>query len=638
MKNLKNSILRVMMPSKAKIPEEYLAEFKLDVVSANIERDRILALILIIINLVLFLFNVAESRFWTRNVNIFEKFDFFHYTFFIIPVLFLAFTSSGKRIINAGNVKLYKAVHIIMLTATMSLSAVASARSTVLPPFSFIISMFGIASLIIMDSFADYIIYILSSVIYAVVIINSSMDTQRLSAYLSFLTTLLILAVIYSAVIVTSYKISFMDRKLILEKNLELNSLSTLLIRSNAVLRAQLETSIDGIIVIDKNNRILCYNQKSIEMLGLTADIIKFRDGMRIFQYFINTVSDETELREKMVDTFLNAENACFEKIRLKNGTILDIYTVPILYFSEEYGRVWYIRDITEKEKMLEALRLGSELNERLLLETQKYDELKNEFFANISHEFRTPLNVILGTLQLLDLLKMEKHEGEISGRIKKYLGSMKQNCFRLLRLTNNLIDMTRIDTGFYEVNLQYFNFVEIVEDITLSVADFIENKGVKLIFDTDVEEKIFAVDADKIERIMLNLLSNAVKFTKQDDIITVSIHDMGQSVEISVKDTGIGIPEDKQAIIFERFRQVNSSLTRDHEGSGIGLSLTQNLVELLGGSIRVVSKVGNGSEFIIELPCREIDGEEAKSQSVYINRSHVERINIEFSDIYSIF
>ena len=126
------------------------------------------------------------------------------------------------------------------------------------------------------------------------------------------------------------------------------------------------------------------------------------------------------------------------------------------------------------------------------------------------------------------------------------------------------------------------------------------------------------------------------MKFTEQRGNITVSMHDKGKSIEISVKDTGIGIPEDKLNIIFERFRQVNSSLTRDHEGSGIGLSLTQHLVKLLGGNINVVSKVGEGSEFIIELPCIETNGEDLIEPVVYKDKSHVQRISIEFSDIYS--
>ncbi len=114
-------------------------------------------------------------------------------------------------------------------------------------------------------------------------------------------------------------------------------------------------------------------------------------------------------------------------------------------------------------------------------------------------------------------------------------------------------------------------------------------------------------------------------------------MQDMGDSVRISVKDTGIGIPQEKLNIVFERFRQVDSSLTRDHEGSGIGLSLAKNLVELHGGSIEAVSEIGKGSEFIITLPCRSVSDEEMTKTSVYNTQDHVERISIEFSDIYPV-
>jgi signal transduction histidine kinase len=194
-------------------------------------------------------------------------------------------------------------------------------------------------------------------------------------------------------------------------------------------------------------------------------------------------------------------------------------------------------------------------------------------------------------------------------------------------------------DSGFLNLDLQNYNIVEIVEDITLSVSSYIESKGISLVFDTDVEEKITACDGDKIERVILNLLSNAVKFTKPGGTIEVKMKDMGDSVQISVKDTGCGIPKDKLNVIFERFRQVDSILTRKAEGSGIGLSLVKALVEAHGGSIEVGSEIDKGTEFFINIPVNvqeatEIldkirlkdDGEERKFQ----------RINIEFSDIYS--
>lgn len=131
-----------------------------------------------------------------------------------------------------------------------------------------------------------------------------------------------------------------------------------------------------------------------------------------------------------------------------------------------------------------------------------------------------------------------------------------------------------------------------------MSVAGYVENKGLELVFDTDTEEKIMACDLDMIERIMLNLLSNSVKFTSPGDSIKVNFIDEGDSVKIVVMDTGIGIPEDKQLSIFERFRQVDRSFTRNHEGSGIGLALVNSLVKMHGGRIELSSELGKGSEF----------------------------------------
>jgi signal transduction histidine kinase len=175
---------------------------------------------------------------------------------------------------------------------------------------------------------------------------------------------------------------------------------------------------------------------------------------------------------------------------------------------------------------------------------------------------------------------------------------------------------------------------VSIVEDITLSVADYIKSKGVNIIFDTDVEERFMAVDCDKIERIILNLLSNAVKFTNSGDDIFVLVKDEEESVKISVKDTGVGIPEDKLKIIFDRFGQVEKTLTRNKEGTGIGLSLVKTLVEIHGGSISVNSKLGEGSEFIVELPVTLVEEKEEDMCSPYYS-SKVDNILVEFSDIY---
>ncbi|KUO75290.1 MAG: histidine kinase [Clostridia bacterium BRH_c25] len=260
---------------------------------------------------------------------------------------------------------------------------------------------------------------------------------------------------------------------------------------------------------------------------------------------------------------------------------------------------------------------------------------MKTEFFSNISHELKTPLNVILATIQLL---KSQKNQAYLGMKENKYLKIMQQNCYRLLRLVNNLIDITKIDSNYYEIRLQNYDIISLVEGITMSVAEYAMDKGITILFDTNTEEKVMSCDPDQIERIILNLLSNAIKFTPKGGNIWVTIFDQGEKIEIAIKDTGIGIPRDKQECIFNRFQQVDKSLARQSEGSGIGLSLVKALVEKHNGKITLNSELDKGSEFIIEIPCNILIGLESKSsiQQNHSDHNYVERISVEFSDIYS--
>jgi PAS domain S-box-containing protein len=322
--------------------------------------------------------------------------------------------------------------------------------------------------------------------------------------------------------------------------------------------------------------------------------------------------------------------------IRLKDNHVLDFETVATRFSHEGEDAVLVVaRDITER-KQVQELQKNMEEKTRLLNQAFEYEKLRTEFFANISHELRTPINVILSALQLFNL-KMDsliEHKG--MDKLKKHTSVMKQNCYRLIRLINNLIDVTKIDSGYFQMNLSNNNIISIIEDITLSVAEYIENKGISLTFDTDVEEKTLACDPDKIERIMLNLISNSVKYTEPGGSILVNASDKGDKLLVSVKDTGIGIPEEKQQHIFERFVQVHESLVKASEGSGIGLSLVKSLVEMHKGNISLKSEYGKGSEFIIELPVLEVEscGAEVNRKDWSI-QGNIEKINVEFSDIY---
>jgi len=276
-------------------------------------------------------------------------------------------------------------------------------------------------------------------------------------------------------------------------------------------------------------------------------------------------------------------------------------------------------------DKMVEALNQKA-------IETEEYNQLKSNFLATISHEFKTPLNIILGSIQLLENTDMNDLE-EFQRLFNKYIGIQKQNSYRLLRLISNFIDITKIESSNVKIKLRNNDIVKVIEDITMSIVEYTKMKDISIIFDTDVEEKVIAFDMDMMERIMLNLLSNAIKFTEKGGKIEVNIYGEEEKVIISVKDNGIGIPQDKLEMIFNRFAQVENPLRRGVEGSGIGLSLVKSLVELHEGSISVHSELGKGSEFIMELPDRVIDDnriERDREEACYS-----EKIHVEFSDIY---
>lgn len=307
-------------------------------------------------------------------------------------------------------------------------------------------------------------------------------------------------------------------------------------------------------------------------------------------------------------------------KLAALDGTLIDadVKCTPLGAREEDFY-ITVIHDLFERKNAENAVKLLNEAREN--------EKLKTEFFANLSHELKTPINVIYSALQVMDLNNGEKES-------KKYNRVIRQNCYRLLRLVNNLIDSTRIDAGFLKLHMAHENIVPVVEDVVQSISSYVESKGISLIFDTDVEEKYMDFDPDAMERIVLNLLSNAVKFSQENGTITVNIVDKGSKVAVCVKDDGIGIPESQQALVFERFKQVDKSFSRNKEGSGIGLSLVKSLVELHKGSITLKSEEGEGSEFIVELPVMENFKNCAVTEQAP-QSSMIQKISIEFSDIY---
>jgi signal transduction histidine kinase len=304
----------------------------------------------------------------------------------------------------------------------------------------------------------------------------------------------------------------------------------------------------------------------------------------------------------------------------------LELVAVPIL---DDNGSIVFIMvsacDITDHIKNEMLMQKKNDMLEQSL-------HLKDEFLSLISHEFKTPLTVINAAIQALELLCRD----ELSEKARSFINKIRQNSFRQIRLVNNILDITRINAGHLKINKKNSDIVFLTRSITESVRLYAAQKDLSLRFTTDLDRKIIGLDEEKYERILLNLLSNAIKFSQRGKTILVEIRLSEGTVLVDVSDEGIGIPADKLDIIFERFGQVDSSLSRQAEGTGIGLSLVKLFVEDLGGNISVKSTVGVGSTFSVSLPDKPAAEEYIEtSLKEFTDNRITQAIVIEFSDIY---
>ena len=411
--------------------------------------------------------------------------------------------------------------------------------------------------------------------------------------------------------------------------------ISILIIIIINIIGTYLEIKLNLINILVKRNTIIWYILQGSLLLYYTLLLLKLTKrciikNEFIYTIFIGTISIFTIRRL----FYFNIFNNVFYNVLVYNSILTFIaYIILIAGLYIEMIRRIELNNI-----------LNNQVNNLMGFE-KKYNEIKEiekaktQFFANLSHEIKTPINIIYSCFQLLDINK-GKGETELWNSYNKYYGTIKQNCYRLLRLVNNLVDITKIDSGFMKLNFINYEIVSLVEDITLSIVPYVESKNITVLFDTYVEELVIKCDPESLERVILNLLSNAVKFSNENGNITVLLDANKDFVIIKVKDDGIGIAPEVSDYVFERFAQEDKSFNRKKEGSGIGLSLVKSLVELHGGVVYLEKSVEQGCEFVIKLPNKILDeskNEEIKSIDID-NKPLIQKVNIEFSDIYELY
>jgi signal transduction histidine kinase/CheY-like chemotaxis protein len=249
-----------------------------------------------------------------------------------------------------------------------------------------------------------------------------------------------------------------------------------------------------------------------------------------------------------------------------------------------------------QSEELISQKKEIEEKSER----AEEATRLKTEFLSNMSHELRTPLNSILGLTNLM----AQGISGRINEKQKEYIEIIERNGKNLLQLINDILDLSKIESGKLELSISKIQVKRFIRSVSGSIMPLIERKGLSLTIDADDDIFIYC-DVDKLRQILVNLIGNAAKFTEKGGISISAIVEKGElhdRVIIKVGDTGIGIPADAMNYIFEPFRQVDGSLTREYDGTGLGLNICYNLAKLMGGKIEVESEQGKGSIFSIIL------------------------------------
>jgi PAS domain S-box-containing protein len=355
--------------------------------------------------------------------------------------------------------------------------------------------------------------------------------------------------------------------------------------RTLSLLRATLESSADGIVVIDHAGKIVNHNERFVGMFAVPHAIIGSADGDGWQEFLLRHLVDPDRFHGRL-HAVLGDEEQSYDLLELRDGRILEALSMPyVVGVRHASGRVWTFRDVTERRRAIEELR-------RARQEAEAANRAKSEFLANLSHEIRTPLNTIVGAIELIS----ESPQTAEQARGVDLLHGASQ---ALLGLVGDVLDLSKIEAGRLELQPARFVLADVVQGSLQLLQSTAARKGLTLQSQMaeDLPREVLG-DPNRLRQILINVLSNAIKFAEHGGVeLHVRNDRAADSVLFTVTDSGVGIPATKLASVFENFEQVETR-SGAHDGTGLGLGIARRLVELMGGRIWAESEPGRGSRF----------------------------------------